>query len=148
MTTRINQARRGLKNASGGVKLDISKRAVRREKNKNRGGKMKRFLMFAAGAFCAVVLAGCCCGKCDKAGAPKECPKAQCAEKKCAEKKCCPKCACPKCECAEKKCAEKKCCPKCACPKCECAAKKCAEKKNCTKAKEGCPKKQCDKPQK
>ena len=115
-----------------GIKLEVLKRGdawSRAGKTYRKGGKMKKSLMFVLGALCALVVAGCCCTKCDKAGAPKgECPKAECAQKQ----------GCPQAKC----CADRKCCAKCTCKQC-CDGKPCAPKCECC-----CAKKQCAKPQK
>ena len=87
------------------------------ETEKKRGPKMKKLLSMLFAVSCAVMLAGCCCGKCEKKDAEKPaCQKTECKQAA--------KCCCGNAECKD--------CAKC----CKQAAK--CEKAKCEKA--GCEK--------
>lgn len=73
-----------------------------------KGPEMKKLLSMLFAVSCAVMLAGCCCGKCEKKNA--ECPKTECRQ---AAKCCCGNAQCK--DCAKKCCKSAECkdCAKC-----------------------------------
>ena len=94
---------------------------------------MKKLLSMLFAVSCAAMLAGCCCGKCEKKDAEKPaCAKAECKQAAKCEKKCC----CGNAQC--KDCA-RKCCKSAECKDCSACCKKAAKcekqpecKKDCT----------------
>ena len=92
-------------------------------RDKWKGAKMKKMLSMLFAVSCAVMLAGCCCGKCEK----KDAEKPVCAQAA--------KCCCGNAECKD---CGKNCCKDAGCKDCSNCCKKAAK---CDKAecKKACP---------
>lgn len=97
-------------------------------KTETKGSKMKTLLSMLFAVSCAVMLAGCCCGKCEK----KDAEKPVCAQTECKKAA---KCCCGNAQCKD---CGRKCCKDAGCKDCSACCKKAAkcEKAECGKS---CP---------